>query len=97
MTQTLNRSLDRRVVIFNKENTLVCSSKMPEYKEFFQVLLDSKDVTEKYYRFLQANKLTQKRWRYSKSKNHFSIGYNSDRAIFNVEDELLISFINSVK
>ena len=89
----LVRSLNQRYVSLNN-NVLEYESKIPEYTEFFQIYLNNKNVTEKYYRFLQQNKATQKKWRYNKSKNHFSIGSNGPIAVFNsLNNEELKTFI----
>lgn len=89
-----SRSLDHHCVNFDSHK-LVASSKIPDFTAFYSIKLNDINVTEKYYRFLQEKKKTQKNWRFNKSKNHFSVGTNSDYIIFNcLEDAELIEFIN---
>lgn len=78
----------------DQKHILTYTSKIPEYTEYFKIQLNGLDVTEAYYRFLQKNKITQKNWRYNKTKNHFSVGTNSGRVIFkSIEEEQLKEFI----
>lgn len=89
-----SRALDNHCVNLDNHR-LVSYSKIPEFTAYYSIKLDDINVTEKYYRFLQEKKKTQKNWRFNKSKNHFSVGTNSDYIIFNcLEDSELIEFIN---
>lgn len=92
----LSRSLDNHCVNFDSHK-LVAYCEIPDFTAYYSIKLNDINVTEKYYRFLQDKKKTQKNWRFNKSKNHFSVGNNSDYIIFNcLEDTELIEFINSM-
>jgi hypothetical protein len=92
----VNSNTKIEVIVNNETVSLIIDEKIPEYTAFYKVSFGNIDVTKQYYSFLQKHKLTNKNWRYNKNKNHFSIGFSSSYAIFNIEDKLLIDFIKSI-